>query len=81
MNARPAIDRVPSQLTRTFVGIKQADITPPIGISANPWGKSSSALSTGVHRPLTATAMAIRTSERTLFIVGLDIGWIGCLCD
>lgn len=82
MNARPAIDRVPSQLTRTFVGIKQADITPPIGISANPWGKSSSALSTGVHRPLTATAMAIRTSERTLFIVGLDIGWIGCYeCD
>ena len=82
MNARPAIDRVPSQLTRTFVGIKQADITPPIGISANPWGKSSSALSTGVHRPLTATAMAIRTLERTLFIVGLDIGWIGCYeCD
>lgn len=82
MSARPEIDRVPSQLTRTLFGISQADITPPVGISSNPWGKSSSALSMGVHRPLTATAIAIQTADRTRFIVGLDIGWIGCYeCD
>lgn len=60
MSARPEIDRIPSSLTRTVLGVAQTDITPPVGISANPWGKSSSALSTGVHRPLTATAIAIR---------------------
>ena len=82
MSARPEIDRVSSQLTRTLFGISQADITPPVGISSNPWGKSSSALSMGVHRPLTATAIAIQTADRTRFIVGLDIGWIGCYeCD
>ncbi len=82
MSARPEIDHAAPALTRTVLGVAQVDITPPIGISANPWGKSTSALSTGVHRPLTATAIAIRTEERTRFIVGLDIGWIGCYeCD
>ena len=81
MSARPSVDRVPSALARTVLGVAQADITPPVGISSNPWGKSSSALSTGVHRPLTATAIALR-GERTRFLVGLDIGWIGCHeCD
>ena len=81
MSTRPSVDRVPSALARTVLGVAQADITPPVGISSNPWGKSSSALSTGVHRPLTATAIALR-GERTRFIVGLDIGWIGCHeCD
>lgn len=83
MSARPTVDRTPSSLTRVALGVAQADITPPVGISANPWGKSTSALSTGVHRPLTATAIALRNSGETLqFIVGLDIGWIGCHeCD
>jgi hypothetical protein len=72
---------VKSALTRISLGVAQIDITPPVGISANPWGKSSSALSTGVHRPLTATAVAL-LGERTRFLVGLDIGWIGCHeCD
>lgn len=83
MSARPTVDRTPSSLTRVALGVAQADITPPVGISANPWGKSTSALSKGVHRPLTATAIALQNSDETLqFIVGLDIGWIGCHeCD
>ena len=81
MSARPIPDRVPSSLARVHVGVAQGDITPPIGISSNPWGKSTSALSTGVHKPLTATAAAF-IGDRTRFIVGLDIGWIGCYeCD
>jgi len=81
MSTRPSVDRVKSALTRISLGVAQADITPPIGISANPWGKSESALSTGVHRPLIATAVAL-LGERTRFLVGLDIGWIGCHeCD
>jgi hypothetical protein len=81
MSTRPSVDRVPSVLARTVLVVAEADITPPVGISSNPWGKSSSALSTGVHRALTATAIALR-GERTRFIIGLDIGWIGCHeCD
>lgn len=83
MSARPTVDRVRSALTRISLGVAQADITPPIGISSNPWGKSTSALSTGVHRPLTATAIAMRDGAGKLrFVVGLDLGWIGCHeCD
>ena len=83
MSARPQVDRSPSSLTRVNLGVSQADITPPVGISSNPWGKSSSALSTGVHRPLIATAVALQNSQGKMqFIVGLDIGWIGCHeCD
>ena len=81
MSTRPSVDRVPSALARTALGVAQGDITPPVGISSNPWGRSSSALSTGVHRPLTATAVAL-LGERRRFLVGLDIGWIGCHeCD
>ena len=81
MSTRPSVDRVPSALARVVFGVAETDITPPVGISSNPWGKSSSALSTGVHRPLTATAVAL-LGERTRFLVGLDIGWIGCHeCD
>lgn len=83
MTARPRIDRVPSSLTRTFLGIARADITPPVGISSNPWGKSTNAQSTGIHRPLTATAVAIRSANGVIrYIIALDIGWIGCYeCD
>lgn len=79
--SRPAVDKVASSLTRLNLGVAQCDITPPIGISSNPWGKSESARSTGVHKPLTATAIAIK-GNLNRFIVGLDIGWIGCHeCD
>lgn len=78
---RPAVDSVRSSLSQLQLGIAQCDITPPIGISSNPWGKSESARSTGVHKPLTATAIAI-IGDVTRYIVGLDLGWIGCHeCD
>ncbi len=37
-------------------GIARCDITPPIGIYHRMWGASTHDRSTGVHRPLTATA-------------------------
>ena len=80
-SARPLVDHEPSSLARLSVGVAQADITPPVGISSNPWGKSTSAISTGVHRPLMAVALCIR-GESDKFIVTLDLGWIGCHeCD
>ena len=83
------VNRVVPSSSRVMCGIAYRDITPPIGIQSNPWGKSESARSTGVHHPLMANAMVIRSSGETsktrgleLFLVTLDIGWIGCYeCD
>ena len=83
------VDRVVPSLSRVMCGVAYRDITPPIGIQSNPWGKSESARSTGVHHSLMANAMVIKSSvggSKTggleLFLVTLDLGWIGCYeCD
>ncbi len=41
-------------------GVGRRDITPPVGIRAKNWGAARSDVSTGVHRPLTLTALAMR---------------------
>ena len=35
------------------------DVTPPVGIYHRMWGAATHDRSTGVHRPLTATALAL----------------------
>jgi hypothetical protein len=42
------------------VGIARGDITPPVGIYHRMWGAATHDRSTGVHRPLTATALALQ---------------------
>jgi hypothetical protein len=75
------IEPVVPSLSRVHCGVAYGDITPPVGIQSNPWGKSESARSTGVHHPLIASALVIE-SERELFLVALDLGWLGCYeCD
>lgn len=44
-------------------GIARADITPPVGIYHRMWGAATHDRATGVHRPLTATAMAFRAGD------------------
>jgi hypothetical protein len=41
-------------------GVSRRDITPPTGIRAKNWGAARSDTSTGAHRPLTLTALALR---------------------
>ncbi len=41
-------------------GLARGDITPPVGIYHRMWGAATHDRSTGVHRPLTATALALR---------------------
>jgi len=48
---------------RAVVGFGRRDMTPPVGIYARMWGAASHDRSEGTHRPLTATAMAVRSSE------------------
>ncbi|REK10467.1 MAG: hypothetical protein DWQ37_16415 [Planctomycetota bacterium] len=40
-------------------GLARCDITPPVGIYHRMWGAATHDRSTGVHRPLTATALAL----------------------
>ncbi|MDA1054055.1 MAG: neutral/alkaline non-lysosomal ceramidase N-terminal domain-containing protein [Planctomycetota bacterium] len=41
------------------VGVARGDVTPPVGIYHRMWGAATHDRSTGVHRPLTATVLAI----------------------
>jgi len=44
-------------------GIARGDITPPVGIYHRMWGAATHDRSTGVHRPLTATAVVLQAAD------------------
>lgn len=48
---------VPTPQSICRFGIARCDITPPVGIYHRMWGAATHDRATGVHRPLTATAM------------------------
>src|SRR5687768_7664886 len=43
-----------------LAGVARGDITPPVGMYHRMWGAATHDRSTGVHRPLTATVLALR---------------------
>lgn len=47
-------------------GIARADVTPPVGIYHRMWGAATHERATGVHRPLTATALAFQAADGKL---------------
>lgn len=49
--------------SRVRCGVARVDITPPVGIYHRMWGAAKHDRSTGVHRPLTATVLAIESLE------------------
>lgn len=51
--------RVETPQSRLVAGFARADITPPVGIYHRMWGAATHDIATGVHRPLTATALAL----------------------
>lgn len=55
-------------------GIAVVDITPPVGMYHRMWGAASHDRSTGIHRPLRATAVVMRPLDRSRqsVIVSLD---------
>ena len=63
--------------SRVQAAAARADITPPVGIYHRMWGAAKHDRSTGVHRPLTATALCLSPpntadpAENVIFI-GLD---------
>src|SRR5262245_21832857 len=67
----------PQSLCR--LGIARGDITPPVGIYHRMWGAATHERATGVHRPLTATALVFQAAEGTIgpnteqIVVALDL--------
>lgn len=49
--------------SRLRFGVARRDITPPVGIYHRMWGAASHDRSTGVHRPLTATALVFQDAN------------------
>lgn len=66
--------RLNTPQTRCRVGFARADITPPVGIYHRMWGAALHDKATGVHRPLTATAMYLEPLDGSsrLLVLGLD---------
>jgi hypothetical protein len=59
-----------------IVGLAEGDITPPIGIRAHNWGASRTGQALGVHRPLRAGVLALRSEgDIWRYLITVDLGW------
>src|SRR5262245_10545212 len=63
--------------SRLRAGVARGDITPPVGIYHRMWGAATHDRSTGVHRPLTATAVCVAPADShngnlPVAFIGLD---------
>lgn len=71
-------DRVEFPQSRTLAGVSRGDVTPPVGIYHRMWGAAAHDRSTGVHRPLTYTALVLAPEDagdvrrEGLILIGLD---------
>src|SRR5262245_48291243 len=52
---------VEASQSRCRLGVARCDLTPPVGIYHRRWGAATHERAAGVHRPLTATAVAFQT--------------------
>ena len=77
---QPATAMWTPKMTSTIVGVSRADITPPVGIEGCVWGASTSTQTTGIHRELSATAVAIVHPDGSVsYLVTAEL--IGLTCN
>jgi hypothetical protein len=59
------------------IGVARRDITPPVGIFFRIWGPATEDVSTGTHRPLTLTALALLADgdPDPFVLIATDLGW------
>jgi hypothetical protein len=63
-----------------LISLGRRDTTPPEGIYARMWGAATHDFADGVHRPLTATALALQSEGgRPRVLLALDIALLGDL--
>ncbi|UFS58555.1 neutral/alkaline non-lysosomal ceramidase N-terminal domain-containing protein [Subtercola endophyticus] len=76
-DARPSVSSFTPRESAIVVGTAVVDITPPVGIRAHNWGAARIGHATGVHRPLTASALALHDTAAGAwrYIVTADLGW------
>lgn len=57
------------------IGVAREDITPPVGIYARNWGAAKHDAATGIHRPLSVTALVLARADGTepLALVAVDL--------
>src|SRR4029453_4747357 len=64
----------PSSICR--LGVARGNITPPVGIYHRMWGRATHGRATGIHRPLTATALVFEPasgkSPERFVLIALD---------
>jgi hypothetical protein len=64
---------------RARYGVSRWDITPGLDVGVKNWGATDRWFASGVHRPLTGTALAIaegaENSAPPLLLISLDLGW------
>jgi hypothetical protein len=53
-------------------GVARRDVTPPVGIFNRMWGAAEHDRAEGVHRPITATVLALGDADTRLLLVSLD---------
>ena len=59
-----------------LVGVARADITPPVGIRMRNWGYGDEDVSTGVHRPITISVLALQSPDEDVTLIATaDLGW------
>lgn len=59
-----------------LAGVARSDITAPVGIRMRNWGYGDADISTGVHSPLTLTALALAPDGADVsVIITADLGW------
>lgn len=80
--SHPSPHYVDTPQSRVRAGVARGDITPPVGIYHRMWGAAAHDQATGVHRPLTATALwlapaATGQAAAARLLVALD----HCLLD
>ena len=70
------MNHVDTPQTRCRAGVARCDITPPVGIYHRMWGAATHDQATGVHRPLTATALWLQPLSdevaQAQLVIGLD---------
>lgn len=59
------------------IGVAREDITPPPGIFFRNWGAAKHDAATGIHRPLTLTALTLQQEPhgKPLVLIETDLGW------
>ena len=57
-------------------GVARREITPQPGVPARAWGPATDEFASGVHRPMTLTAIAFAAgSDAPLVLIAADLGW------